>query len=157
MTAPIPYDPRDMRPHPCPNCGTMTIFRQCDPCFQQAVREAAQPQASSTLTDQQQAEKLEELDWLVSIGEVGGKHDGDEFKRTLELWNAAPTVKPPTRFWSGMCLWCAREICEATGETHTPPLHRIRTCYRHRKALLALLAWQRNEKFGPSNGMGGAA
>jgi len=127
-------------PHPCPMCGKLTIFRLCDPCVGVELR-------------------LSQTSDKVDRGALGGPADGDEFARTLEAVRAAPEVTPAVRYWSGMCLWCSKEIREQSGEdvTHRPPLHLIRTCYRHRKALLGLSAWLRHEKFGDAadgNGQG---
>lgn len=163
-------------PHPCERCGQPTIFRRCDRClYGEVTRGAAlastQPAATQPTTPAlKHARTLDDVSWQADIGAIGGALDGDEFARTLDAVRRALEVKPPTRFWSGMCLWCAREIREQSGEaeTHLPPLHRIRSCYRHRKAQIGLVRWLRGEHLyrqfteqygfghGPS-GKGGAA
>jgi hypothetical protein len=145
-----------LQPHPCPRCGKPTIFRHCDACF---ARELSQAFTGPLPPLAQAIVRAQELKLAREAGSVGGAGDGDEFARTLEQVRAAPEVTPAVRWWSGMCLWCAREIREQSGDevTHMPPLARIRTCYRHRKALLALSAWLRHEKFGEQGQKGGAA
>ena len=148
-------------PHPCERCGQPTIFLVCDPCFRQEVAEAKaaalQPTQSTQPTQPTQPtadQRLDDLGWLVDIKEIGGPLDGDEFQRTLEAVRAGRSSLPPTRMWWGLCPWCARELRERSGddETHRPQWAQIRTCPRHRKALLALSAWLRQEKFGGENG-----
>lgn len=129
--------------HPCPRCGRQTIFRLCDLCFAIDVSDAATgplpPLAQAILRAQE-----------FQQPSIGGPLDGDEFAGVLRAVRMAREVKPQYRFWSGMCLWCAREIREQSGEevTHRPPLHLIQTCPRHRRGLLALMAWLREQKFG---------
>lgn len=163
-----------LQTHPCAVCGRPTIFRRCDFCFEKEVTRAVPPLDAPSTTPQppttpplKHARTLDDLTWLADIGQLGGPRDGDEFAATLAAVRSAPEVTPPTRFWSGMCLWCAREIRETRpeDETHRPPLHLIRPCYRHRKALLGLTRWLRNEslyeqftrQFGFGHGKGGAA
>lgn len=88
-------------------------------------------------------------------GPIGGPLDGaDELDLFVAWARALPERTPQVKWWSGMCLWCAREIREQSGDEHThmPVLSTIQTCYRHRKALLGLSRWLRNEAFGASGG-----
>lgn len=137
------------RPHPCLTCGRPTIFRHCDACYGDEVSRATTaplpPLAQMLLRT-----RAMRLNHEANASEIGGPNDGDEFARTLAAWRREPERVPAARYWSGCCLWCAREIREQSGadQTHRPPLARIQTCYRHRKALLAFAHWLRNETHG---------
>lgn len=153
-----PNDGGMLRPHPCPTCGRLTLFRRCDVCVAGEVENATTQPLPPIAQAMLRAQAMR-LNHEIEEQRVGGPQDGDEFARTVAAWRQEPERIPAVRYWSGVCMWCAREIREQSGadDTHRPPLARIQTCYRHRKALLAFARWLRHETFGDPGQKGGAA